>query len=142
MVRVVDEGSHFDAPLDKVWKMIEAHSTEMTVIHPAVHNPKMEMAGETQAVVAFDTEANGHKFKVKMRITALPPLGQILEILEGPLAGSKVINYYTPKGDKTGITVVADFASPMLPEAQLVAAGHEFLNGGFEDDSAYLRKMH
>lgn len=141
MVRVIDEGSHFDAPIEKVWKMIEAHGREMTVIHPAVLNPKVESGTETQMVVAFDNEMNGQKFKVKLRLTVLPPLAQALEILDGPLGGSKMVSYYTPKGEKTGVTVVGDFASPMMTDHQVTAAAHEFLDNGFNDDQAYLRKM-
>jgi hypothetical protein len=40
------------------------------------------------------------------------PLGLVVEALEGPIAGSKFFNYYTPKGNKTGVTVIGDFKSP------------------------------
>jgi hypothetical protein len=141
MVRIVDEGSHFDAPIDKLWKMIELHGTEIAKIHPNVKNPKMESVGENQGMISFDSDMGGHTIRMKMRVTALPPLAQTLELLEGPLAGSKFVNYYTPKGDKTAVTVVGDFQSKMLSPAQLEGAAHEFLNNGFDEDQAYLKRM-
>ena len=142
MVRIIDEGSHFDANLEKVWKLVELHGEKLSEIHTDIHAPKVSRAGENQGIISYTMEMNGQKIPVKLRTTALPPLAQVLEILEGPLAGSKVISYYTPKGEKTGVTVVADFASPMMPAAQLESVAREFLETGFDQDQAYLRKMH
>jgi len=141
MVRITDEGSHFDAPIGKVWKLVEAHGEHLSEIHPDVHAPKMDRAGENQAVISYTMEMNGQKIPVRLRTTALPPTAQVLEHLDGPMAGSKIISYYTPKGEKTGVTVIADFESPMLPPAQLEAAARDFLDRGFEQDQVYLKKM-
>jgi hypothetical protein len=78
---------------------------------------------------------------VKLRITRAPPTAQVLEFLEGPLAGSKLVNYYTSHGDKTGITVIGDFVSPMLPDAAVHAAAKDFLDNGFAEDGVYLKKI-
>jgi len=43
---------------------------------------------------------------IKIKSTPILPLGRTLEYLEGPLAGSRVISYYVPMGNKTGVTVV------------------------------------
>ncbi|MGI0131439.1 MAG: hypothetical protein ACREDE_00075 [Thermoplasmata archaeon] len=42
MVRIVDKGSHFDALLDKVWKLIEAHQDLVDEIHSGAMHPKRE----------------------------------------------------------------------------------------------------
>ena len=141
MLRVVDDGSHFEAPLDKVWKLIELHATELAKIHPEAHNPKMEEGGENQGIITWDSEIQGNPVKMKIRVTSLPPFAQTIEFLDGPMTGSKLVNYYTPKGNRTGVTVVGDFQSPMLPESQLEGAVHEFLDNGFDQDSAYLKQM-
>ena len=141
MVRVVDEGSHFEASIDKVWKLVEAHQEHLSEIHPEILNPKPEGGGEHFGVFSFDNDMEGRKVRVKMRVTAVPPLAQVIEMLEGPLAGSKIVNYYTPRGNRTGVTVVGDFMSPVLPPSQLEAVAHDFLDRGFAQDSAYLRKM-
>ncbi|HZY71437.1 MAG TPA: hypothetical protein VFF67_10740 [Thermoplasmata archaeon] len=141
MVRVVDQGSHFEAPIDKVWKLIEAHQHDMDGVHPGSKNIKQAMEGPNQAVAAWTVEMNGRDTPMKIRVTPLPPLGQAIEVLEGPMAGSKFMNYYTPRGNKTEVTVVGEFASPMIPESQLEGAVRQFLNDAFDQDSAYLRKM-
>ncbi len=141
MVRIVDDGSHFDAPLDKVWKLVDAHNTEISTIHPEIRNVKIEQGGENQGILTFDSEDKGQTFRTKLRITVLPPFAQAFEALEGPMTGSKFVNYYTPKGNKTGVTVIGDFESPMIPPAHLEGAVHEFLDNGFNADSAYLKKM-
>ena len=141
MVRIVDEGSHFDAPMEKVWKLVEAHREHISAIHPDVKNPRMEAGGENQGVTTWEQEMNGRKMTMKLRVTLLPPFGQTLEFLDGPMAGSKMINYYTPKGNRTAVTVIGDFVSPMLPESQVEGMAWEFLQGGFDQDSAYLKKM-
>jgi hypothetical protein len=141
MVRIVDEGSHFDAPIAKVWKLVELHGEKLTEIHTDVQHPNIDRVGENQGMISYTLEMNGQKIPVRMRTTSLPPLAQILEHLDGPLAGSKIISYYTPKGDRTGVTVVADFESPMLTPPQLDAAAREFLDRGFDQDQAYLKKM-
>jgi hypothetical protein len=141
MLRIVDDGGHFDAPIEKVWGLIEVHATETGAIHPAAQNVSVKPVGENQSITSFDTEIEGHKVHVKLRVTRIPPTAQVLEFLEGPLAGSKLVNYYTPKGEKTGITVIGDFASPMLPEPALQAAARQFLDNGFSEDGVYLKKM-
>ncbi|MCI4365294.1 MAG: hypothetical protein L3K10_04445 [Thermoplasmata archaeon] len=142
MVRITDEGSHFDAPITKVWKLVELHGEKLSEIHPEVQHPHIEMVGENQGMIRYTMEMNGQKIPVRLRTTALPPLAQVLEHLDGPLAGSKIISYYTAKGDKTAVTVIADFESPMMTPPQLEAAGREFLDRGFDQDQAYLKKMH
>ncbi|MGI0131438.1 MAG: hypothetical protein ACREDE_00070 [Thermoplasmata archaeon] len=76
-----------------------------------------------------------------MRLTPLPPAAQILEMLGDPMAGSKVIGYYTSKGDRTSITVIADFMSPMLPAHLLERAAGERLDNTSTEDATYLKKM-
>ena len=139
MVRITDEGSHFEVPVEKVWKLLEAHGTEMTKIHPEAKNPKLEVQGENFAVVSWQMEQEGHNINVKVRTTRFPPLANVIEVLDGPMAGTKFVNYYTPKGNRTGVTVVGDFHSPVIPEAHLEKAAQEFLDNGFNEDTAYLK---
>jgi hypothetical protein len=141
MVRITDEGSHFDAPIDKVWKLVELHGEKLSEIHPDIQHPKMERVGENQGMINYTMDMNGQKISIRLRTTVLPPLAQVLEHLDGPMAGSKIISYYTPKGDKTAVTVVADFESPVMTPPQLEAAARDFLDRGFDQDQSYLKKM-
>jgi hypothetical protein len=44
--------------------------------------------------------------KNKMQFTAIPPLGVAIEVLKGPLEGSKAFTYFMPKEGTTGVTVL------------------------------------
>ena len=46
MVFIVDEGSEFGAPLEKVWKLSEAHAKDAAKIHPSGKNYKTENVSE------------------------------------------------------------------------------------------------
>lgn len=142
MVVIVDEGSVFDAPVERVWKLGQAHTTDGKRIHPKMLNQKYEMVDENTMLSSWEDEMQGRRVKNRLKSTAYMPLGQVFEILEGPLAGSKFFNYYTPKGpNKTAVTVVGDFKSPMLPEPQLKQAVLSFLEQAFNEDVVYLKTM-
>jgi len=138
MVFIKDEGGYFKAPLDKVWKLVQLHSTELTKIHKGVKNLITETLSETSEITTWDDE-NGVKIKAKLEVFA--PIGLAIEFLEGPFAGSKFFNYYTPRGDTTGITVVGEFKSPSMSDEELKEAVIAFLEQGFNEDNAYLEKI-
>ncbi len=142
MVFIEDAGSEFDAPLDVVWKLNQAHATDAAKIHPNSRNNQMEMVNETTFVMSWeDVAPDGQIIKTKARGSMHAPLGTVFEILEGPLTGSQFFNYYTPKGDKTGVTVVGEFKSPIMPDGQLKDAVLAFLEKAFNEDSAYLKNV-
>ncbi|MCH8022168.1 MAG: hypothetical protein IH932_00265 [Thaumarchaeota archaeon] len=138
MVFIKDEGGYFKAPLDKVWKLVQLHSTELTKIHKGVKNPITETLSETSEITTWDDENGG---KIKARLEVFAPIGLAIEFLEGPFAGSKFFNYYTPRGDTTGITVVGEFKSPSMSDEELKEAVTAFLEQGFNEDNAYLEKI-
>ncbi|MCI4353337.1 MAG: hypothetical protein L3K14_08180 [Thermoplasmata archaeon] len=141
MVRIIDEGSHFEAPIDRVWKLIGAHRTEFGRIHTDALDVVVEPGGDHYYVVNWHRELEGRRVPVKIRATEFPPLGRAVEILAGPMAGTKIIYYYTPKGPQTAVTAIGEFRSPAIPEARLEGAARGFLNGVFEEDTAYLAQM-
>ena len=138
MVFVHDEGSKFDAPLDKVWKL---NMSEGTHSHPSLRNAGSEMEGE-HPILKYETQMpDGSWAKNKVRLTLLPPIGVAFETVEGPMAGSKSFQYYTPMGAKTGVTVVGEWISPGVPDAVIKAAVLKFLETVFNEDQANLAKM-
>jgi hypothetical protein len=139
MVHIVDEGSQFDHPVDVIWKFLQApdHGTS----HPEHKNPQVRPLGETQAQVSWEQDLQGKSVKVVNRITMFPPVGMVIEQVEGPLAGSKFFSFYTPKGAKTGVTVVGDFKSPVLPESQLEPVVRENFERVFAQDTAALKRF-
>ncbi len=138
MVFIHDEGSKFKAPLDKVWKL---NQSEGQHDHPSLRNQKAEQEGD-HMIISYETAMpDGTWAKNKSRMTAHPPLGIMFETLEGPMAGSKSFQYYTPKGKETGVTVVGEFTSKMIPESQLQKAVMAFLETVFNEDQKNLAKM-
>jgi hypothetical protein len=81
------------------------------------------------------------KMKQKMRLTMLPPVGFLSEYIEGPLTGSKSMQFYHPMGNRTGVTVVDEFVSTMIPESQIHGAVMQQLETAFNEDQANLKKF-
>ena len=138
MVFIKDEGGVFKAPIDKVWKLVQLHSTELSNIHAGVKNPTTETLSETSGITTWDDENDG---KIKAKLEVFAPIGLAIEFIEGPFAGSKFFNYYTPQGDTTGITIVGDFRSPSMSDEELKGAVAAFLQQGFDEDNTYLEKI-
>jgi hypothetical protein len=138
MVFIFDDGSRFKASLDKVWKL---NASEGAHNHPSLQNQKAERQGE-HVILTYETAMpDGKLVKHKARTTAFPPLGVMFETLEGPMAGSKSFQYYTPKGGETGVTVVGEFTSKVIPEADLKQAVMGFLETVFNEDQKNLTKI-
>jgi len=140
MVQVKDEGSHFDVPVDVLWKYIQAPQ-DHGAAHPSSRNQQMKPLTETSFILSQEENMNGQWIKTANRITIFPPLGMSIEVLEGPLAGSKMINIYTPKGNRTGIDVYGEFVSKQIPGAQLEHAVRANLEMAFDQDVAGLRSF-
>lgn len=69
-------------------------------------------------------------------------LGIAFEILEGLFADSKYFVYYIPiDNNKTGVTVVGDFKSNMIPEDEIKPIVLDFSERVFNEAVAYLKTM-
>lgn len=142
MVYIKDEGSVFDASLEDVLRLREAHLKEGPRIHPEQLNQKIDQIDDRTVINSWEQDMQGQRIRTRAKLTSYAPVGLAIEILEGPLAGSRFFNYYTPIGPKkTGVTVVGEFKSSMMPDSQLKPAVEAFLQKAFEEDAAYLRKM-
>ena len=139
MVHIKDEGSHFDAPIDLVWKYNQSAEEHGRSHHH--RNAAMKALSENQVVVSWEQDIEGKPVRTAMRLTILPPTGMAVELLEGPMAGSKFFNYYTPKGDRTEVTVVGDFTSKQIPPEKLASVVMHFLEGSFDEDNEALRRL-
>ncbi len=141
MVFWAEEESYFDAPIEKVWKLFQAHSTQSERIHPHHTNQKGHRVDENSSEVSWDEEILGKSVSTKRRLTMYPPLGWTAVVLEGPLAGSKYFTYYASKGDKTAVYTVGDFTSPTFSDREILQAVQEFLARVFEEDSTFLKTI-
>jgi hypothetical protein len=139
MVHVKDEGSHFEVPVEMLWKFLQAPDAHGESHSKSTRNHKVEPISETSMLLSMEQNMNGNWVKVKNRITALPPLGVAIEVLEGPMTGSKILNVYTPKGNRTGVDVYGEFVSAQIPAAQLEHAARANLEMVFNEDSEALK---
>jgi hypothetical protein len=138
MVFVLDEGSAFNAPLETIWKY---NQSEREHNHPSMKNLKVGQEGGS-FIFDFDSaEPDAKSVKTKIKVTFYPPSGFAVEELEGRFAGSKYFNYYTPKGKRTGITVVGHWSSATIPEAKLKKAALDHLAVVFKEDSGNLKNF-
>jgi hypothetical protein len=138
MVFIIDEGSKFKAPLDKVWKLNQSEGQHS---HPSLRNQRGEQQGE-HVILTYETQMpDGSWAKQKVRTTAYPPVGIAFETLEGPMAGSRSFQFYTPKGNETAVTVVGEFVSKGVPDAALKAGVLAFLGTVFDEDQKNLTKV-
>jgi hypothetical protein len=141
VVRIVDDESRFDATVDRVWALIRAHRNDMPSIHPTVRDVVVEQVAERIGVATWSMEFDGQRVGLKSRVVHYPPLGKLIEYLEGPLAGSQEITYLSPEGPRTRITVVGEYRSPTIPEARLARVVDDFHALEFDEDARYLARL-
>ncbi|MCI4369084.1 MAG: hypothetical protein L3K09_05945 [Thermoplasmata archaeon] len=140
MVHIEDLGSQFDAPIDIVWKFIDSPE-DHGGSHKNRRNIQGAPAGDGAMKVSWEQNVQGNWVKVENRVMTFPPVAMMVHSLEGPLAGSKFIFYYKPNGAKTGVNVVGDFHSKVIPPAQLEAMVMASLEEAYNEDNASLRHM-
>jgi hypothetical protein len=136
MVKVTDDGL-FPVPRAKVWKLIDAHATDIQSIHPNVKSTKFLRKEGNSDVVEQQWDMNGQNVKIVNKVTANPPNTLTLELLEGPMVG-KMVNTYTEVAAGTKVVTECDMKSQFMDDKQLEGAVREFLNNGFSDDLRYL----
>jgi hypothetical protein len=136
MVYIIDEGSTFDAPLDRIWKYLSSSEHR----HPSSNVINREVNGN---VVELTTERNmnGQPIRFKIRNTLYPPFGMVQEFLEGPMTGSKAFLYYIPKGEKTGVTLVGDYKVQGMDESATRDRVLAQAQVSFDEDNANLKRM-
>ena len=138
MVFFIDEGSEFKGSLDRVWKLAQS---EMEHKHSFQKNVKTTMEGENP-VMSFDAQTpNGGWVKQTLKMTLVPPIGFSLEYVDGDFAGSKSFQYYIPKGNKTGVTVVGDVISKSLPPEMAKKMVLKQLETAFNEDQENLKRV-
>ncbi|MCI4340384.1 MAG: hypothetical protein L3K06_00690 [Thermoplasmata archaeon] len=141
MVHIEDLGSHFDAPIETVWKFILSADDHTRSHASSRRNVHAEPAGENAMRLSWEQNVQGKWIKVVNRVTMFAPVAQLVHSVEGPLAGSKFLMTYAPKGNKTAVNVIGDFHSEMIPPAQLEPMVLGSLEEAFNDDSAAIREM-
>jgi hypothetical protein len=138
MVFIIDEGSEFKASLDKIWRYNRAETGHT---HPGMQNLQVSQEGASMLLAYEVVSPNGSTEKRRTRITPLSPVGSWIEELEGRFAGSKYINYYVPKGDKTEVRTVGEWTSPSITQDKLKQAALDHLEAIYREDVENLEKF-
>jgi hypothetical protein len=136
LVKVTDDGV-FPVPRAKVWKLLEAHGTDVQTIHPSIKSTKLLRKEGNSEVKEQQVDMNGQTVKLVLKVTPNPPDTLTLEFLEGPMTG-KMVNRYTEVAGTTKVVTECDMKSQMMDDKQLEGAVRQFLNNGFDDDLRYL----
>ena len=137
MVFIFDDESEFDASVDELWAYLPSENHK----HPSSKVISREVSGNTVTITS-ERPFNGQIVRFKSRNTLFPPVGMVQEYLEGPIAGSKAFTFYTPKGDKTRITLVGEFrVEGMTDEESTKKAVFQMLENSFNEDTVTLKKM-
>ncbi len=137
-MHLVDDGSPFDVSLDLLWKYIQSESDHRDA-HKGRRNFHQKSLGENSFLNTWEQEVQGSTVQIENRVTALPPIGFAVEFLQGPMAGSKFFNYYTPQGNQTKVTVVGEFQSTVIPPHEIEPTARGLLEEVYQEDLAGLR---
>jgi hypothetical protein len=132
-----DDTGVFEAPLEVVWAYLGA-----TPDHRAAHlhrENRLEWSDDAHFLAHWEQDLWGGVETLGMRGHVLRPLGLAYEIVEGALAGSKFVFYYTPMGPRTRVTLVGEFVSTTIPAGELEEKVRTLFDLEFAQDEAGLR---
>lgn len=141
VVLVKDAGTRFDASPETVWKLLSAHASDMSVIHPWRKGWSVEFPNDHTLLGIAQEDFRGKPVAMKVRFTMFPPLGFTAEFLEGVLAGTRWFQIYETKGDQVETTILGDFQSPLIPDAELEPWVRGWLDQVWKEDLAYLSRI-
>ncbi|HVL87166.1 MAG TPA: hypothetical protein VM681_04035 [Candidatus Thermoplasmatota archaeon] len=143
MVRYYSDDGVFDGPVQKVWRLIEAHGERLAEIHPNVvsHKGIPQADGSTRLDVVTrmpDGTKVGHTWRILFR----PPYSQIIEILDGPLKGSWMTITYVPEGNRTRAVTVSEYrVQGVTDESTLQKMAQEYFDGAYDEDARFLKML-
>jgi hypothetical protein len=143
MARYFSDDGIIDAPIEKVWKLIEAHNDPKNHIHAGIVSMKAHPQGDGSVLADVVTKGEKGNVDHKWKFTMKPPHAQIVEMIDGPMKGSWITTTYVPLGNKTRFVTVADWKiQGVTDEKMLLKLCNDFMEGGFEEDSRFLKTMH
>ncbi len=143
MVRYYSDDGVFSAPVDRVWKLIQAHNPDASRIHPGILSMKGTPQPDGSVIADMSTRGpDGKPVAQKWRFVMKPPFSQSVEMIEGPMKGSWITTTYLPEGSKTRCVTFAEWrVQGMTDDSALWKMANDFFDGGFEEDVRYLRTM-
>jgi len=147
MVFIEDREGIFDASIDKVWKLVQAHVKEGSIIHPSAKNVVTELLDNNTFINSWNEEINGQSVSIKVKGRIFYPVGVVFEMIEGPFAGSTYLIYYIPRPDnKTGVVLAGEFRSlsidpTVVDDERFRSMVRTTCEKGLYEDCEYLRNI-
>lgn len=144
MVRYYSDDGVFDAPVQKVWQLIQAHAEHGTKIHEGLVSAKGTPQPDGSIVADWVLRNPDGKTtsKAKLRMVPRPPYAQTVEFTEGAFKGTWLTTVYIPEGNRTRAVTVAEWkVQGVTDEKTLLKMADDFFNHGFDEDSRYLKTM-
>jgi hypothetical protein len=143
MVRYYSDDGVFDANLQKVWQLIQAHGDPNNKIHGSLVSAKGAPRPDGSWGAEWVTRGpDGKNVNHKLIITAKPPFAQSVEFTDGPFKGSWMTTTYLPEGNRTRCVTVAEWkVQGVTDPAATLKVASDFFDNGFEEDSRFLKTM-
>lgn len=142
MVHYHDDAGVFDGPVDKIWKLIQAHTPEnISKIHPAYQ--RLNVLSQTANVIEgeFTIKTPEGTRIDRVRLNLNPPTSQTLEWLNGPMKESKCTFTYKQEGLRTRVVADGDMRIQGMDDASTKKIVTEFFDMAFNEDNTYLRTI-
>jgi len=136
MVHVSDEGT-FDAPLEKIWRFLNddnSHKHSSLKFSKVLEQTDKGMTSEVEV-----KNPDGSWRKETWKLTFNPPKGFRMEMVSGPMKGTKHSHTYTAMGNKTKVVVEGEFVAQGMDDASLKKAALGMFEQVFNEDSAALK---
>lgn len=144
MVRYESDGV-FDAPLEKVWQLLEGHGDPEQVRehHPSILDMEIVDEGEgwILAIETFDTPQGPMPIKIRSEFNPLE--GWDSEYLSGPFEGATTTHTYSEEsGGRTRVELVGDFPVPEgMSEEEVLGMVDELYTTAFHEDQRALKRL-
>lgn len=134
----------FDAPLDKVWELLEGHGDPETVTenHPSILDAEVLEEGEgwLRMNQTYDTPDGPMEMETRMDLN--PPEGWTSEVLSGPFEGGTTTHTYEEEGSRTRVELEGDFPVPEgMSEEEVREVVHELYTTAYHEDQRALEEL-
>jgi hypothetical protein len=143
MVRYYSDDGVFDAPVNKVWKLIDAHSDPNNKIHAALVGSKGGPQPDGSVKLEMTIRGpDGKTHTQQWRLLHNRPHSQTVEFVDGPFRGSWQTTAYIPEGNRTRCITVAEWkVQGVADSAATLKMANEFFDNGFEEDQRFLKTL-
>jgi hypothetical protein len=134
------EGTIYDVPIDVLWEFMNWEG------HGAAHeqnarNTTVLEESPNGVLYRYETQRGGDWRKITGRVMDFPPLGRVVQEVEGPYKGTQMVFLYTPVAGKTRLDIVARFVSDQFDPPTLKRHMVDSRELAAVEDDPYLQRF-